>query len=221
MKLTIEMPKEETGAGPHTTVVDMQAEPFTGDKAEMPSAGFQIEARDEQGNVREVDIAAETRAFVESVPPAVSSEIETAQPAVSERPSLDVAIENLGHLRPRITSLCLRLHGWDKKTMGTGTREAFDKAVHDFEESAADLGAMLIALHAIGYVANATPLTRKLARMRPGSRVRLLDPDPWRAFYSAEELDALQVHAVHGKQAFLKTGDREVGLVPISKLEVT
>ena len=182
MKLSIEMPEEETGAGPHTTVLEG-----------APAPAQEVAAADDP-------TAPET-------------------PPVS-RPSLDVAIENLFHLRPRVDALCLRLAGWDTRSLGMGTQAAFAETVASVDKSLHDLEQMLVVLKGLGYVAHATPLTRKLARLHPGTLVKLLDPAPWAEIYTAEELASIRVEAVAGKRAFLKTCDRDLGLVEISKLEV-
>jgi hypothetical protein len=149
----------------------------------------------------------------------------TAANAVEDkgRPSLDVAIETLGHLRPRIEALCLRLLGWDKREMNAELRTAFEDSVERFEKNAATLATALELLRNKGFVAKTTDKTRKSARMKPGTRVVLSDPAmaaDFLAIYSPLELDDLEVVRAVGSKVFLKTGAREVGLVDVGKVEV-
>jgi hypothetical protein len=149
-----------------------------------------------------------------------SAEVNVADPPA--RPSLDVAIETLGHLRPRIEALCLRMAGWDKREMGLELRAAFEVVVAKWETSTADLAAGLDLLQAKGFVAKTTVKTRKIAQMKPGTPVKL-DPAlvaDYAEMYSADELSALEVVRTVGSKVFLKTGTREVGLVDVGKVEV-
>jgi hypothetical protein len=150
-----------------------------------------------------------------------SAEVNVTDPPA--RPSLDVAIETLGHLRPRIEALCLRMLGWDKREMGAELRTAFEESVDRFEANAATLATALELLRNKGFVAKTTDKTRKLASMRkPGTPVKL-DPAlvvDYAEMYSADELAALEVVRTVGSKVFLKTGAREVGLVDVTKVEV-
>jgi hypothetical protein len=152
--------------------------------------------------------------------PAPSAEVNVSDPP--GRPSLHVALETLGHLRPRIEKLCERMWGWDKRELGTDLRAAIEGAIAKWETSTDDLVAGLLLLNAKGYVAKTTDKTRKLASMRkPGTKVRLDDSllPAFAEVYSPEELDALEVVRTLGSKVFLKTGSREVGIVDVSKVE--
>lgn len=151
----------------------------------------------------------------------VETESTLDQPA-PVRPSLDVAIDTLGHLRPRIEALCLRMAGWDKREMGMELRAAFGMTVAKWETATADLAAALDLLQSKGFVAKTTAKTRKLAQMKPGTPVKL-DPAlvmDYAEIYSADELSSLDVVRTVGAKIFLRTGSREVGLVDVSKVEV-
>ena len=185
------------GVGPHVTVVDM-------------AKGKDVVVK--LGGIEATLVSAEYSD--------ASAEVNVADPPA--RPSLDVAIETLGHLRPRIEALCLRMAGWDKREMGMELRAAFEVTVAKWETSTADLAAGLDLLQAKGFVAKTTVKTRKIAQMKPGTRVKLDDslvPD-FSAVYSPEELAALEVVRTVGSKVFLKSGAREVGLVDVSKVEV-
>lgn len=184
------------GVGPHVTVVDM-------------AKGKDVVVK--LGGIEATLVSAESDA---------SAEVNVTDPPA--RPSLDVAIETLGHLRPRIEALCLRMAGWDKREMGMELRAAFEVTVAKWETSTADLAAGLDLLRAKGFVAKTTAKSRKLAQIKPGTPVKM-DPAlvvDYAEMYSADELSALEVVRAVGSKVFLKTGAREVGLVDVGKVEV-
>jgi hypothetical protein len=151
-----------------------------------------------------------------------SAEVNVADPP--SRPSLDVAIETLGHLRPRIEKLCERIAGWDRRNMdGAELRAAFGATVAKWEAATEELTVALELLNNRGFVAKTTAKSRKLAQLRkPGTKV-VLDAPMAHAFsmlYSAEEIEGLEVVKLVGPLVLLKTGAREVGLVDVIKVEV-
>jgi hypothetical protein len=159
----------------------------------------------------------ESGKIVADLGPPVPEDAPSTEPAVQPRPTLDVAIETHNHLRPRIESFCLRLESW------ASTADEFRKAVENLRKTFDALGCALDQLKARGFSAKSTPKTRKLARMKPGALVRLNTPEreaEYSQLYSPEELAALEVVRVIGSRVFLRTGTREVGLVPATHLHL-
>ena len=196
---------DDMGAGPHVTVVE-----------QGPATVAAVDC------VVKVDGRATTVTNVEYTDtPDPSAEVNVADPPA--RPSLDVAIETLGHLYPRIEKLCERMWAWDKRELGAELRAALEGVIAKWETATDVLMAGLLTVNAKGYVAKTTDKTRKLATMRkPGTKVKL-DPAlvmDYAEMYSAEELDSLEVVRTVGSKVFLKTGAREVGLVDVGKVEV-
>ena len=150
-------------------------------------------------------------------PPVPADAPPPAEPATQSRPTLHVAIATHGNLLLRIEALCLRLESW------AGTTDEFRKTVGDLRATFWKLGEELCKLNAHDFVAKSTPKTRKLARLKPGVRVRLNTLEriaEYLQLYSEAELEALEVVRVVGSRVFLRTGQREVGLVPAAHLEV-
>jgi hypothetical protein len=204
--------EDDSGVGPHVTVVE-KGQPLKVEELKPP-VGVDCSMATLMAEIAP-DLPMTTLA---------GTDVADVQPANEDkvRPSLDVAIETLGHLRPRIEALCLRMLGWDKREMNPELRAAFEDSVARFEANAATLATALELLRNKGFVAKTTDKTRKLAKMKPGTRVVLdasLAPD-FAAVYSPEELDALEVVRTVGSKVFLRTGTREVGLVDVSKVEV-
>ena len=198
---------DDMGAGPHVEVMNMS------------EAGVSALSLGKGSGV----LAAEAlTAPLDKVGYDPSAEVNVADPPA--RPSLDVAIETLGHLYPRIEKLCERMWAWDKRELGTELRAALEGVIAKWETATDDLMAGLLTVNAKGYVAKTTDKTRKLATMRkPGTRVVLNSAEmeaEYRAMCSAEELDSLEVVRTVGSKVFLKTGAREVGLVDVGKVEV-
>ena len=211
---------DDSGAGPHVEVVNMSA---AGADALSLGKGSGVLAAEALTAPLDRALPVTTLAGVELADgqPDPSAEVNVADPP--SRPSLEVAIETLGNLRPRIEALCLRMAGWDKREMGMELRAAFEVTVAKWETSTADLAAGLDLLQSKGFVAKTTVKTRKIAQMKPGTLVVLNSADmvaDYSAIYSPEEMAALEVVRTVGSKVFLKTGAREVGLVDVGKVEV-
>jgi len=161
----------------------------------------------------------DTPPVAEEMPPA--GELDPGHPLAGKpapRPTLECESEVHAHLDPRIEAHLLRVEAW------SGVPASFElhTAAEDVRAAWARLGQRLLAMREAGIVVKSTAKTRKLARMKPGTRVQLVDDNmaaDYSAMYSPEEIAALEVVRVVGERVFLVTGEREVGLVEVRFLE--
>jgi hypothetical protein len=139
------------------------------------------------------------------------------------RPSLDVAIEIAGNLRPRLTSLLDRLRSWDLRSLDGGMATEFSGRVGDVRNDFDDLVEKLHGLKEIGFVAKTTAKTRILAKLAVGTRVELLEEHAVdvRKFYPNEVMINLVVQMVGERKVMLGVdGGPSIGMYPITKIRV-
>ncbi len=156
-------------------------------RAEVAAAKANGGATDEQ--VAEAVADANESVAVSKVPP---------------RPSLDVAIETHGNLRPRIEALCSRLLAWDVSKLGeVGAK--FTASVQDLRGNCLLLGEQLGILKAMGFEAKSTPKSRRDQAIASG-RVKLNDATrlAWSKRYTDDQLSEVEILAIDDELVWVK-----------------
>jgi hypothetical protein len=154
-----------------------------------------------------------TEAQLDSVMEAAARE-SAENAAKKPRSSLEVAIERHRHLTPAIEAFCSRLESWETTVHEYGLRDVLVGLRSEWGQ----LGIVLELMAKDGAVPRTTPKSRMRVWLKPGAKVGLR-PDideEYGAIYSPEELNNLEVVAVLEHKVFLKTGERDVGLVPLA-----
>jgi hypothetical protein len=147
---------------------------------------------------------------------------DTAGKAPDQRPSVDVAIEVLGHLAERAEPLLGRLRSWDLRGLDSKMSVAFQGSVDDVQNAFRRLSDQLLALQAIGFVAKTTPTTRLRASLHVGKQVKLTTNarSELSQVYTTEQLDSLRIDKILPKHVVLSASDgTSIGMVKLAFID--
>lgn len=146
----------------------------------------------------------------------LSKEPELPYVPPKEKPVKVNATLGFGHRRYKVltkhlTAFLGRLDKW---------APPFSIDTEPFLEQWRKLGDRLVALVASGSDVRITETSKRRSWLKPGAHVELRKDvaAEFLSVYSQEELEALEVVTVLHAKALLKTGTREVGLVPLAHL---
>ena len=124
------------------------------------------------------------------------------------------------NLEARANRVLNRIGAWDLRKADAMAAKSLQDDIKRVRAAIADLGETLKTMDGVKFVARVTQQSLKLSQYKPGDPVKLRDPSDWLEIYTEEELANMVIDRVAQRAGwvFLRTGTRQVGMVPVDLL---